>query len=411
MSHNDLRDLKGKRLCCLIIEEMASQNILSTESLLGISVLERFIHACREAGIKDFYLVKSKDVGESLPRSTTTRLEKYSISFLEKIEDNLLEQWDFFLVSNGVLLVEPDIIKELIFDALRKGNSSCIRGGNKNSTYPIVVVPATFLKYLKGIKELTFTTIIDSLLTTAVNIEKIDPKDRVLINITSKNDLKKAEEALIAQLKGKINDGIISKHFNRPISTRITRLIVNFPITPNEITLVSFFLSIIASFLFAVSSYFALLAGGIIAQFASIIDGCDGEVARIKYLASDYGKWLDAVLDRYADAFLLFGLMLYDYTRSHSIFTLFIGFFAIIGSFMVSYTADKYDNLMARELSHKKRHVRIGRDLRVFIIFIGAITNQPFLALLVLAFIMNIEALRRILICRVDYPLKISTRY
>ncbi len=44
-----------------------------------------------------------------------------------------------------------------------------------------------------------------------------------------------------------------------------------------------------------------------VAQVASIIDGCDGEIARLKRLESDFGAWFDAVLERYADAFLLFG--------------------------------------------------------------------------------------------------------
>ena len=54
--------------------------------------------------------------------------------------------------------------------------------------------------------------------------------------------------------------------------------------------------------------YVTLALGGLIAQFASIIDGCDGENARLKFLKSDFGGWFDAVLDRYADALLLFGL-------------------------------------------------------------------------------------------------------
>jgi CDP-L-myo-inositol myo-inositolphosphotransferase len=154
---------------------------------------------------------------------------------------------------------------------------------------------------------------------------------------------------------------------------RISRLLVKYPITPNQISLFSFLCSMLAAGLFSVGSYALLLLGGLLTQFASVIDGCDGEVARLKFQSSDYGGWLDAVLDRYA------------------------GFLAITGSFMVSYTADKYDNRMRGRWG---KRLRVGRDLRLLLIFLGALFNQPYLALFVLAIVMNGEAIRRVIVCR-----------
>jgi CDP-L-myo-inositol myo-inositolphosphotransferase len=122
-------------------------------------------------------------------------------------------------------------------------------------------------------------------------------------------------------------------------------------------------------------------------------------VARLKYLSSDYGRWFDAVLDRYADAFLLFGLTWYVYNHNPISIVLGVGFLAIIGSFMVSYTADKYDRLMANRIGQR---MRMGRDVRVFLIFLGAVLNQPYTLLIVIAALMNLETIRRIVICRND---------
>jgi CDP-L-myo-inositol myo-inositolphosphotransferase len=71
---------------------------------------------------------------------------------------------------------------------------------------------------------------------------------------------------------------------------------------------------------------------------------------------------------------------------------------AIIGAFMNSYTADKYDGLMKKNLTRGKHYFRIGRDVRIGIIFIGTLINKPALVLFVIAFLMNIENIRRILI-------------
>ena len=105
------------------------------------------------------------------------------------------------------------------------------------------------------------------------------------------------------------------------------------------------------------------------------------------------------MLDRYADAFLLFGLTWYVYRQYLSSWVLAIGFLAIIGTFMLSYTADKYDKLMKNRI---QKEIRIGRDVRVFLIFLGAIFNQAYLILVVIAVLMNLETIRRIVICQND---------
>jgi CDP-L-myo-inositol myo-inositolphosphotransferase len=66
---------------------------------------------------------------------------------------------------------------------------------------------------------------------------------------------------------------------------------------------------------------------------------------------------------------------------------------------MLSYTADKYDSLMHERIRHYKGF-RLGRDVRVFVIFLGAIVNQVYLTLVVIAAVMNIETIRRLIICR-----------
>ena len=133
-------------------------------------------------------------------------------------------------------------------------------------------------------------------------------------------------------------------------------------------------------------------------SFASVIDGSDGEIARLKFQSSEYGGWLDAVLDRYADAFLLFGLTWHHFSNNSQIWILPLGFAAILGSFMLSYTADKYDNLMKARIGGHR--FRLGRDLRIFVIFLGAVFNLVAPTLAVIAVTMNLETLRRVIVCR-----------
>jgi len=224
-----------------------------------------------------------------------------------------------------------------------------------------------------------------------------DIKEDYWIDVDDEKTYKLAEKKLLATLK-KSSDGPVSRYLNRPISTRITRYLLRTDITPNHVSFFSFILAMLGAFLFFSGGYINLVIGAILAQVASIVDGCDGEIARLKFQITEFGGWFDAVLDRYADAFLLFGLTYYVYFTDGDFLVLFIGFLAIIGTFMNSYTADKYDGLMKRKLGPGKYYFRMGRDVRIFIIFLGALTNQPLLILVLIALLMNAENIRRVVI-------------
>jgi CDP-L-myo-inositol myo-inositolphosphotransferase len=222
------------------------------------------------------------------------------------------------------------------------------------------------------------------------------------LDVDTPEALREGERRLMRDQGRKTRDGPVSRHLNRPVSRWLTRYLVDIAVTPNQISVVSWLLSCVAAGLFAVGGYPALAAGGALGQLASIIDGCDGEIARLKHSQSEFGGWFDAILDRYADAFLLFGLTWHQFSSDGSPLALVIGFAAILGSFMNSYSADKYDGLMARKLGGAS-YFRLGRDVRVFIIFIGAVFNQPLLTLSVIALVMNIEVVRRIIVCRHEH--------
>jgi len=219
------------------------------------------------------------------------------------------------------------------------------------------------------------------------------------IDVDTPEALAEAERRLMHDQGRKTRDGPVARHLNRPVSRWLSRTLVRTPVTPNQISLVSWLLSCVAAGLMAFGGYPALAAGGALAQLASIVDGCDGEIARLKHSQSAFGGWFDAVLDRYADAVLLFGLMWHEFAATGTNLSIVLGFAAIVGSFLNSYTADKYDGLMVKRLQGAS-YFRLGRDVRVFVIFLGAILNQPLLTLGIVALMMNAEVVRRVVIYR-----------
>jgi phosphatidylglycerophosphate synthase len=95
----------------------------------------------------------------------------------------------------------------------------------------------------------------------------------------------------------KPQDGFVSRFLNRPISRRITRFLLLFPIHPNAWTISIFVLPLIASAFLVRGGYVSVVIGAAIFQAFSILDGCDGEIARAKNLESKFGERLDNFCD------------------------------------------------------------------------------------------------------------------
>jgi CDP-L-myo-inositol myo-inositolphosphotransferase len=95
----------------------------------------------------------------------------------------------------------------------------------------------------------------------------------------------------------KPQDGFVSRFLNRPISSRITRLLVKFPIHPSAFTASIFVLPMVAGVFLVRGNYLSILVGAVIFQVFSILDGCDGEIARAKNLESKFGERLDNICD------------------------------------------------------------------------------------------------------------------
>jgi CDP-alcohol phosphatidyltransferase-like enzyme len=96
---------------------------------------------------------------------------------------------------------------------------------------------------------------------------------------------------------GKSQDGFVSRYLNRPISRAVTRLLLRFPTTPSAWTLLMFPIPVVASLILLHGTYWSFLCGCMLFHIFSVLDGCDGEIARAKFLESERGRQLDDLFD------------------------------------------------------------------------------------------------------------------
>ena len=104
-------------------------------------------------------------------------------------------------------------------------------------------------------------------------------------------------------------------------------------LTPNIVTALGLLVSGVAAYLAAVG---ALLPAGVVLLVAGAFDMLDGALARLSNRVSSFGAILDSVVDRLAEAFLLFGLLLFYLDNGDKIGIALV-FLVLIASYMVSY--------------------------------------------------------------------------
>ncbi len=190
-------------------------------------------------------------------------------------------------------------------------------------------------------------------------------------------------------------DGIISRHINRKFSRPFAKLLVKSPkITPNQITVLSFLVGVFSG----VSFFFhRTIMGGLLAQFCSILDGVDGDLAVLTGKISVFGGFLDSLLDRYGDAAILLGMTCHSFIIiDQNLVGVLVGIAALTGSFMVSYSRARAQSNLDVFFKGGFTSYAASRDVRLFIIMLGGILSQTFFTLIILAVLTNFVVLKRL---------------
>lgn len=412
--------------------------------IFGLPLLERIILTAKLAGIRDFKVVvgykaeqikkemgNGEKLGVHIEYIFNPEWEKGNGVSVLKAKGSV--QGKFLLLMSDHLF-DQSILKELLQTKLE--NDSCILCVDRDlrGTH-FSIDDATKVKIGQGKvtsigKELTDYDAIDTgiflctpvlfdalekivsrskcslsavnrLLAERGRLNVLDVTGHFWVDVDDNNALRKAQDILIHNLL-KPTDGPISKVVNRRFSIRISAYLARYNISPNSLTLISFGLAILSALFFFLGGYGKMVIAGIAAQLSSIVDGCDGEIARLKFKSSSFGEWFDRILDRYADGLIILGMTHAAWLSTTNGLVWLAGFFALIGTFMNSYTAIPYDQILQTNLL-PHRAMRLGRDVRLFVVFLGALFNQLLFTLIILAVVTNFEILRRLIVLRHEY--------
>jgi len=167
------------------------------------------------------------------------------------------------------------------------------------------------------------------------------------------------------------------------------RIVARTGLTPNAITVIGLFLNIgvaavIASGNLALGGFLVLVAGG--------FDALDGAVARSTGQTSQFGSFLDSTLDRYSEAVVFAGLLIYLTREDAGTIPILLVYATIVNSLLISYARSKSESIgVSGDVGFAQRLERI------LILAFFLLISQPVWGLWVLAVLTQITALHRIL--------------
>lgn len=407
--------------------------------LLGLKIIERVILGAKDAGIKEFVIVtgyKGEELrqfigngsryGVSISFVQNDKWEKangisvltakkhftenfallmsdhvFSPKTLIRIQRLKLKKYECALAIDKNLdsvLDVNDTTKVIVKDNKAIALNKNLESYNAYDTGMFVCSPYIFNVLEKTTKH-GKNSLSDAMrvIITEGNLRTLNNKGSFWSDCDTWEDIKFARNKFIKSLS-KGEDGLISKRFNRKISTLISSSLVNTPITPNMISFIILFMSIPTFFLLARGTYPWLIFGGLLIQFMSILDGCDGELARMKFRESNWGGFLDANLDKYIDTAAVAGVTLGYLQITGNFWIIPISLFLIFGLGLDGYMPNKFQVMTGKRLNfYTLKFLNIKRDARLLILSLGAILNLILPSLIILLIFYHLKVVIRLI--------------
>lgn len=120
-------------------------------------------------------------------------------------------------------------------------------------------------------------------------------RGRLALHVRDRADLTQAEQT-IRRSSYKDTDNKLARG-NRNISLPISVALIPTPLTANQLSVALVAIGFYSAWLFSLGHYWTGVLGGFLSLAASVLDGCDGEIARLKYQESALGCWIETFGD------------------------------------------------------------------------------------------------------------------
>lgn len=179
------------------------------------------------------------------------------------------------------------------------------------------------------------TPVITELLTMSKAVNALDVSSYLWFPLSdfSEDEIRRAEAHMLQRL-GRDGDSPIVRLMNRRMSRIVTCKLIHTRIRPNHVTLVSGAIGICGGLCLAQPSVSWQVLGSLLFLLSTVIDGCDGELARLTFQESAFGAKLDVIMDNVVHGVLFPAIALGLYRQQQDTVYLILGALALGGVFL-----------------------------------------------------------------------------
>jgi len=101
----------------------------------------------------------------------------------------------------------------------------------------------------------------------------------------------------------------VNVYINNPIANRFVEVLKNTFVTPNQVTYLSVAVGFASGYLFSQGTWITSAIGGLLLELTLVLDCVDGQLARAKKMASDWGRLIDGIAGYFAYLAVVYGIM------------------------------------------------------------------------------------------------------
>ncbi len=285
--------------------------------IAGLPIVERMLRSAFRAGYSRVYVFAGPELASRIRR--VAREVKGDIRFVHNERDwrnalaTLSADKELTVAGPGVV-VSPALLQDAALVSVASGEVRDVSAGRE--------WPMSGLLRVRAQDAADLAVLAHELRERALSGAPVPAgedvsfgRGRLALRIGSEADLA-AAEAAIRRSSYKDTDNTLAQ-FNRSMSLPISVALIRTPLTANQLSVALVAIGFYSAWLFSTGHYLAGVLGGFLSLAASVLDGCDGEIARLKYQESALGCWIETFGDYSYYIAIFIGLTVGAVRRTH----------------------------------------------------------------------------------------------
>ncbi len=277
--------------------------------IFGLPAVRRLVLLIRQIGLKVAYLSRTDSLlrcfSDLLPSVIFYRVDDPS-QMDRTVQDLGLSDGEKILVLKANHVVDPGSLRTLIEAAEGSGLYFMASGGEKGADGLYITSRADLVSVVCALwsPERSSATILKG----AQHVAGIAGLPHTLDEQKQQREISEAKLVSALPFQTEAEDGFLARHVDRRFSQFISKRLANTSATPNQITVAGVAIGLLGAFLLSQPGYWLPLGGALAFLLCVVIDGVDGEVARLKLRESRFGRYFDIVTDNIVHVAIFTGI-------------------------------------------------------------------------------------------------------